>query len=119
MPLAALLSATNATAQVNAAEQTGSQDRANAVALVAAGYSAGAGATVVLHGSAGGTLGFRGLFLLAFVPLPLLLLAWRWAGEPGRFTIAAVAARCPFMVRCQPPTVHACSPCPAWPSRPR
>jgi predicted MFS family arabinose efflux permease len=87
-----LLSATDAIAQVNAAEQTGSQDRAKAIALVAAGYSVGAGATVVLHGLAGGTLGFRGLLLLALVPMALLPLVWRWVGEPGRFTAAAVAA---------------------------
>jgi MFS family permease len=93
-----LLSATNAIAQVNAAEQTSSQERAKAVALVAAGYSAGAGATVVLHGLAGTTLGFRGLFLLALVPLALLPLAWRWVGEPGRFTVAAVAAHRPLPV---------------------
>ena len=92
------LSATNAIAQVNAAEQTGSQDRAKAVALVAAGYSAGAGATVILHSLAGGTLGFRGLFLLALVPLALLPLAWRWVGEPSRFTVAAVAADRPLPV---------------------
>ncbi len=92
------LSATNAVAQVNAAEQTGAQDRAKAVALVAAGYSAGAGATVVLHGLAGGALGFRGLFLLALVPMALLPLAWRWVGEPGRFAVAAVAADRPLPV---------------------
>ena len=93
-----LLSATNAIAQVNAAEQTGSPDRAKAVALVAAGYSFGAGATVILHGLAGTTLGFRGLLLLALVPLALLPLAWRWVGEPGRFTVAAVAAHRPLPV---------------------
>ena len=93
-----LLSATNAIAQVNAAEQTGSPDRAKAVALVAAGYSVGAGATVILHGLAGTTLGFRGLFLLALVPLALLPLAGRWVGEPGRFTIAAIAAHRPLPV---------------------
>jgi MFS family permease len=93
-----LLSATNAIAQVNAAEQTSSQDRAKAVALVAAGYSAGAGATVVVHGLAGTALGFRGLFLLALVPMALLPLAWRWVGEPSRFTIAAVAAHRPLPV---------------------
>src|SRR5205807_7923648 len=38
-----LLSATNALAQVTAAEQTASRDRARAVALIAAGYGAGAG----------------------------------------------------------------------------
>ena len=39
-----LLSATNGLAQVTAAEQTASADRAKAVALVAAGYGTGAGA---------------------------------------------------------------------------
>jgi MFS family permease len=93
-----LLSATNAVAQVNAAEQTGSQDRAKAVALVAAGYSVGAGATAILHGLAGTALGFRGLFLLALVPLALLPLVRRWVAEPSRFSVAAVAAHRPLPV---------------------
>ncbi|HEX4659554.1 MAG TPA: MFS transporter [Streptosporangiaceae bacterium] len=93
-----LLSATIAIAQVDAAEQTGSADRAKAVALVAAGYSAGAGATVILHSLTGSALGFRGLFLLALVPLPLLPLLWRSTSEPSRFTVAAAAADRPLPV---------------------
>jgi MFS family permease len=67
-----LLSATNALAQVTAAEQTASRDRARAVALIAAGYGAGAGVIAVVHSLAAGTLGFRGVFVLALVPLALL-----------------------------------------------
>ncbi len=85
------LSATNAVAQVTAAEQTGSADRAKAVALVAAGYAAGAGMTAVLHSLAKGVLGFRGIFALAVVPLALLPLVARWVSEPERFTREATA----------------------------
>ena len=43
------LSATNALAQVTAAEQTGSSNRAKAVAFVAAGYGVGAGLIAIVH----------------------------------------------------------------------
>jgi MFS family permease len=44
-----LLRASNGLAQVTAAEQTASADRARAVALVAAGYGAGAGVITIVH----------------------------------------------------------------------
>jgi MFS family permease len=44
-----LLSATNGLAQVTAAEQTASADRAKAVALVAPGYGTGAGVIAIVH----------------------------------------------------------------------
>ena len=65
-----LLSATNALAQVTAAEQTASRDRARAVALIAAGYGAGAGVIAVVHSLAASTLGFRGVFVLALATWP-------------------------------------------------
>jgi MFS family permease len=83
-----LLSATNVLAEVIAAEQTNTQSRAKALALVAAGYGIGAGCTAIIHSLASKTLGFRGLFLLAIVPLALLPLINRWATEPDRFAIA-------------------------------
>ena len=93
-----LLSATNGLAQVTAAEQTASRGRAKAVALIAAGYGAGAGAIAVVHSLAASTLGFRGVFVLALVPLALLPLLWRWIAEPDRFTVAAagsgIGSRC-------------------------
>jgi MFS family permease len=49
-----LLSATNALAEVMAAEETGSSDRAAAIALVAAGYAAGAGLAAIVHSLASG-----------------------------------------------------------------
>ena len=85
------LSATNAVSQVAAAEHTGSGDRAKAVALVTAGYGVGAGATAVLHSLASSTLGFRGIFALAVVPLALLPLVARWVSEPDRFVVAAAS----------------------------
>jgi MFS family permease len=83
-----LLSATNALSEVIAAEQTDTSSRAKALALVAAGYGVGAGLTAIIHSLASKTLGFRGLFLLAVVPLALLPLINRWATEPDRFALA-------------------------------
>lgn len=92
------LSAANALTQVVAAEQTASSDRAKAVALAAAGYGVGAGLTAIVHSLASGTLGFRGIFALAVVPLALLPLLARSLAEPDRFTIVAVAADHPIPV---------------------
>ncbi len=86
-----LLSATNAISEVLAAEQTDTASRAKALALVAAGYGVGAGLTAIIHSLASKTLGFRGLFLLAVVPLALLPLISRWATEPDRFTLTETA----------------------------
>jgi len=84
-----LLSATNALAQVGAAEETGSHDRAKAIALIAAGYGVGSGLTAVLSGLTKGTLGFRGVFALAVVPLMAVFMIRRWLVESDRFTLAA------------------------------
>jgi MFS family permease len=94
-----LLSAASAVAQVQAAELTGSGQRASAVALVAAGYAVGAGATAVIYGLAGSTLGYRGILVLALVPLVGLPFAARWVTEPDRFVQAATrqARRRPVM----------------------
>jgi MFS family permease len=83
-----LLSATNAISEVIAAEQTDTSSRTKALALVAAGYGIGAGLTAIIHSLASKSLGFRGLFLLAIVPLALLPLINRWATEPDRFSLA-------------------------------
>ncbi|HEX3567387.1 MAG TPA: MFS transporter [Acidimicrobiales bacterium] len=83
------LSAASALAQVEAAEQTGSAQRAAAVALVAAGYAVGAGATAVIYGLAGNALGYRGILVLALAPLVGLPFAARWVTEPDRFVRAA------------------------------
>ncbi|MHB1789860.1 MAG: MFS transporter [Acidimicrobiales bacterium] len=79
------LSAAAAVAQVAAAEETTSHNRASAVALVAAGYSVGAGATAVIYGLAGGTLGYRGILILTVVPLVALPMVARLVSEPDRF----------------------------------
>jgi MFS family permease len=86
-----LLSATNAVAQVSAAEETGSHDRARAVALVAAGYGVGAGLVAVIHGLGQSALGFRGVFLLAVVPLVGVHFIRRMLVEPDRFTVTAAS----------------------------
>ncbi len=93
-----LLSATNALAQVSAAEGTDSYHRAKAVALIAAGYGVGSGLTAVIHGLTKSTLGFRGLFLLAVVPLGSILVIRGRLVETGRFAVAAAAARHPLPV---------------------
>ena len=85
------LSATNALSQVVAAEQTGSHDRAKAVALVAAGYGVGVGLTAIIHGLASAALGFRGVVALSVVPLLLVPVIARWVTEPERFEEAEAA----------------------------
>src|ERR1700722_11424928 len=86
-----LLSASNGLAQVIAAEQTASADRAKAVALIAAGYGTGAGVIAIVHSLASHAIGFRGVFILALIPLALLPLVGRWVQEPDRFTVAAAS----------------------------
>src|SRR6202044_636595 len=86
-----LLSASNGLAQVIAAEQTASADRAKAVALIAAGDGTGAGVIAIVHSLASHAIGFRGVFILALIPLALLPLVGRWVQEPDRFTVAAAS----------------------------
>jgi MFS family permease len=93
-----VLAATSGLAQVTAAEQTASADRAKAVALIAAGYGVGAGVIAIVHSLAASTLGFRGVFVLALVPLALLPLLWRWIEEPDRYTVAAAGPERPLPV---------------------
>jgi MFS family permease len=93
-----LLSATNGLAQVTVAEQTASADRAKAVALAAAGYGAGAGVIAIVHSLASHTIGFRGVFAVALVPLALLPLLRRWITEPDRFAVAAARPEHPTPV---------------------
>ena len=90
-----LLSATNALAEVMAAEETSSKDRAAAVALIAAGYGVGAGLSAIVHSLAAGALGFRGIFALAVIPLAVVVLLRRRVEEPSRFTIAEAAKEHP------------------------
>jgi MFS family permease len=80
-----LLSATNAVAQVVAAEETESRDRATALALLAAGYGTGAGLTGLVRGVAGSHLGWRGVFALVLLPLAALPLLGRRLEEPERY----------------------------------
>jgi MFS family permease len=83
------LSAAAAIAQVQAAEQTRSAGRASAMALVAAGYAVGAGLTAVVYGLAGGTIGYRGVLVLALVPLVALPLLAHSVTETGRFEVSS------------------------------
>jgi MFS family permease len=93
-----LLSASNGLAQVIAAEQTASAERAKAVALIAAGYGLGAGVIAILHSLASTAIGFRGVFILALIPLALLPLVGRWVQEPERFTVSAAETGHPIPV---------------------
>jgi MFS family permease len=97
------LSATQGLAQVGAVELTASAERAKAVALVAAGYATGAGLTAVIHSLAGGTLGFRGIFALAAVPLVLVPLVARHLLEPSRYgKVTAAEHRPPVLGPVEP-----------------
>lgn len=93
-----LLSGADAVAQVMAGEQTGQADRTKAVGLVAAGYGVGAGLTAILHSVGIGTIGFRGLFALALLPVLLLAPVRHWLTEPDRFNVAVVAGDRPLPV---------------------
>jgi MFS family permease len=93
-----LLSATNALSQVIAAEETGARDRAAAVALIAAGYGVGAGLAAVIHSLAAQTLGFRGIFALAVVPLVAVVMLREWVEEPARFMALEASAEHPVPV---------------------
>ncbi len=93
-----LLSATNAVAQVSAAEETASSDRAKAIALIAAGYGVGTGLTAVINGLWKSTLGFRGLFALSVVPLAAIFFIQRWLVESDRFKAVAAAGEHPIPV---------------------
>ncbi len=87
------LSATVGLTQVSAVELTASHERAKAVALMAAGYAVGAGLTAIIHSLAETTLGFRGIFALAVVPLVLLPPLLHKVVEPDRFARMAPEAR--------------------------
>ena len=93
-----LLSASNGLAQVIAAEQTASAERAKAVALIAGGYGLGAGVIAIVHSLASHAIGFRGVFILALIPLVLLPLIGRWVQEPERFTVSAAETGHPIPV---------------------
>jgi MFS family permease len=93
-----LLSASNGLAQIIAAEQTASAERAKAVALIAAGYGVGAGVIAIAHSLASNAIGFRGVFILALVPLALLPLVGHWVQEPERFTVAVAESGHPIPV---------------------
>lgn len=92
------LSATTSVAQVSAAEQTASSDRAKAVAMVAAGYAVGAGVLAIVNGATGHGLGFRGLFALSLVPLLAVPLISRRLVEPDRFVASAASKVAPLPV---------------------
>ena len=93
-----LLSATSGVAQVAAAEQTPTAQRAKAVALIAAGYGIGSGVIAIVHSLGENTLGFRGVVLLALVPLAALPFISRAVVEPDRFKIQAAATQHPIPV---------------------
>jgi len=80
------LSAVNAIAGVVAAEESSTGQRSAAMALVTVGYGVGSGTVTLLRAGLGDLLGFRGLFVLALVPLVVLLpLLARVMREPPRF----------------------------------
>ncbi len=76
---------TNNLAQVIAGETTTTQHRAQAMALITAGYGLGAGLSGLARAVLGEGRGFRPLFLLAAVPLLAIALYQRVLEEPARF----------------------------------
>ncbi len=78
--------------QVSAVELTTSHERAKAVSLMAAGYAVGAGLAAIVHSLAEKTLGFRGIFALAVVPLVFLPVVFRRVVEPDRFARVEASA---------------------------
>ena len=88
-----MLSATSALSQVSAGELTGAPDRAKAVALVSAGYAVGAGVTAIVYNLGRNTIGFRGVFALAVVPLVLIPALGRRVVESDRFRQEGPAER--------------------------
>ncbi len=93
-----LLSATNAVAEVTVAEHTHKDDRAWAVALVAAAFGVGAGLIALVRGVAGDAWGFRPVFLTVLVPLALVLLVARGVVEPDRFRALRASGARPLPV---------------------
>lgn len=85
-----LLSATNALAGVIAAEETTTDQRATAMAAVAAGYGIGAGVAAIVRGVGGDLMGFRLLFASAMIPLVLVVIFARRLEEPSRYARAQV-----------------------------
>lgn len=84
-----LLSAANSLCSVLASEETSTKERAKAISAVAAAYGVGAGVTAIIHSLAGSLLGFRGICLLAAIPLATLPFAARKLREPERYVDVA------------------------------
>ena len=87
------LSATSALAQVVTAELSSPTRRASALAVVSAGYGLGAGINALVHAALRGTLGFRGLFLTAAIPLLVVVVVKRLVPEPARIPEIEVVSR--------------------------
>ena len=87
------MSATSALAQVVTAELSSPTRRASALAVVSAGYGLGAGINALVHAALRGTLGFRGLFLTAAIPLLVVVVVKRLVPEPARIPEIEVVSR--------------------------
>ncbi len=92
------LTSTIALAQVAAAEQSISKDRAKAIALISGGYGLGAGTVAVIHSLSAKMLGFRGVFALAVIPLIFVPFLRNRIEESDRFSIAAVSLKRPLPI---------------------
>ncbi len=92
------LSTTYAISEVGAAEQTASADRSTAIATVVAGYAVGAGLLAVIHSLASSALGFRGLVVLAVVPLAGVPWIGARVRESDRFEVLRSRAERPIPV---------------------
>ncbi len=84
-----MLTGTDAVAAVMVAEETNSADRAKAIALIGGAYAVGSGLISVLRGVLDPLLDFRGILLIALLPLLLVPVAARRIREPARYAATA------------------------------
>ena len=87
-----MLTGTDAVAAVMVAEETNSADRAKAIALIGGAYAVGSGLISVLRGVLDPLLDFRGILLIALLPLLLVPVAARRIREPARYEATAQQA---------------------------
>ena len=80
-----MLTASVSIAHVAGAELTNATGRASSLALIAGSYGIGAGGAALVHTALRGTNGFRYVFLMALIPLVLVLALRRFVVEPERW----------------------------------
>ena len=80
-----MLTASVSIAHVAGAELTNASGRASSLALITGSYGIGAGGAALVHTALRGPNGFRYVFLMAIIPLILVLVLRRHIEEPERW----------------------------------